>query len=376
MAFFESLPNLKSLQVDMFGSLIYSYQEAKRRSRHFTGYWPHIFKQLKKVTIGNRPNEITVDAFCISRSLTEDCEELQFCADAFTSVNHQSTAAMHQVLGVAFNMIQTSIDERAENAPTTPNLKFYDFNNFHKCVIATLRHSKWLHSPSFIKLLISCVKHSVQLLNVNSAWLQHCVLPNYQQDACTLSSPVISMVNLHGRMIPLPMPNLEKLTISSTSESSLIPEVWKTVRKQWPALKIINVYVDSNMLDSTIVGLDETMKQFICTIPDSTTSLMKFLFVGIQRLAVTEVSLAFDQNVHVEDDTVKAATFLGVSCPNMKKLSLVNWTATNETVIRILSDVKSLEELCLDNCNKIGNQAFIKTDSTDGLLQKHPGTSL
>ncbi len=50
------------------------------------------------------------------------------------------------------------------------------------------------------------------------------------------------------------------------------------------------------------------------------------------------------------------------SCPNLKKLKISTWPGTNKALTKLWKGLLALEEVTLENCDGLGNVAFVGED--------------
>lgn len=361
--FYNALSNLTSLEADGFSGGVEAETEAealqKQKGMPRSCHPSKIFRQLTKLRLSVPPSYLWMNAICTSRRLMDFCEKLEYAGDAyFSGIQVNGLVSDTLTLGLMFSLIKSQVEK-------SNSLKYYDFGDFHDDPIVNLKVVEFLNAPRFAELALACAAKNVKLLNVKAAWLQKLDKPVLldMPDTSPASIPVVSMINIHGIAAALNMPNLEKLTISSTKGSFLFPTPDYTMaRRPWPKLKILEVNIDSVMLETMVISYDERSDESLCLDAASTGNLMRFLFLGIERPALEWVTLKYDEGTEFERFTVDLVAQLGKCCPNLKKLVLINWPGTNATLQKGLEGLKLLEELSLKRCKLVGDKAFLNSE--------------
>lgn len=186
------------------------------------------------------------------------------------------------------------------------------------------------------------------------------------------------MLNIHPnafQFVELEMlTRLDVITSQSTvlnhrlGEMVIRPEAWRgwtvlSTRPLWNNLESINLVIDSEELaecDGTMIDTDGNARfARYYTIPIG--YLFRFLFHEQSTESLTQLTIKFEYitgwklSLEVVQDIV-------TSCPNIKKLGLTNWPATNKCLTKFWEGLSELEEVTLECCKSLGNVAFVGTD--------------
>lgn len=150
-------------------------------------------------------------------------------------------------------------------------------------------------------------------------------------------------------------PYLEEIYIYSTARCStrnaaLIPN-------RWPNLKKLSMCVDS----TTVEGGEQVYTLFD-----------QFFGGNIINQNLEELALSFELFDVLAEVADVWPTFQSIisSCPNVKKLNLKGWPGTNKELCQLWSGLQHLEDICLEDCGEIGDDAFVGEERENPALLK------
>ncbi len=221
------------------------------------------------------------------------------------------------------------------------NLKTIDFKTYYTEFGQGYDVAHQATSQVFFDFVEVAQKRGARLLNVTATWFQLRQL-DHELNKPEYGIPVVSLVNLHPCCFPLDMPNLERIEIKKIEET-IVNVNWSQVRPHWPALKSLEINVDS------LGDCDSELGR-----------LFKFFFRDIERPQLEEICLKFERNVGHLD--VPRAEDIVKSCPNLKRLRIVNWPGKQKALISLWRGLRNLEEVSLEYCGDMGNVAFVGED--------------
>jgi len=367
--FLEGLTNLKTFEAGGYGlgrvvphrhrKLLESHHSLRaitdpRVPRYDAFVYPQNLKNLEVLKIGHN------EQYCI------DDSENRFCAffknlPNLASISFPFCSIQPDEYGVRpsypFMGILKAVgdDIRKKSLRRQKHLKFFNFINYHEEKGMEIEVIAEMHpdlSLDFLNFCAICTRFGgggVKLLNVNPAWYHQRV--NLKAfDIPILGNPVVaSLVNLHACAFTLDMPNLEKINICQTSRSNVSP-TWNVARPDWPALKILELNVNSKKAWET-----ETPNQ-------DTALIFKFLWKDIVRGQLAELSLKFEDGKGKDGVAIPKTEDIVSGCPNLKKLRIENWPGTNKQLTKLWSGLPGLEEVSLEYCKELGNVGFVGED--------------
>lgn len=365
--FYQGLVNLQSLTIDKIEGVSKSFNmlgEGKSIMQTYTfedllpvnKNLPGIFKQLKQLIIHASPNTLYINLALVSREITQFCEKLENAGDAFGSFVKFGIGGRTDKKLVC--QIMNNIERQVLNRQSC--LKSYDFQGFYEAGLSPKSQEKinsFVHAPFFLQLAKTCGKKSVNLKNINVWWLAPLDDSRRSHEREIILAPLVSMVHMHGAAYTLDLVNLEKLVIPATSQSCLYPVKQMKVGI-WPKLAVLEITVDSFLLDGLVLAYDANTQSAGCMPQAPTSDLMRFLLVDIARPVLKELTLRYVKGVECDVITVNLVARLGKCCPNLQKLVLVNWPGNNSILQEGLTGLNKLEELSLERCKLVGNDAF------------------
>ncbi len=130
---------------------------------------------------------------------------------------------------------------------------------------------------------------------------------------------------------------------------------------KWPNLKILDLTIDSK------VGDDDKIME--------TVDFLRFLFSPLKkRTNVQELALRFviekSFTSHPDQIPIPRVKDVTSTCPFVTKLTVSGWIGGNEKVTLFWEGLPLLEEVILEECERLGNAAFVGTDTDYPLFLK------
>lgn len=298
-------------------------------------------KSLQVLKIGhNRAYPMNFNMQLRHGKILEKFQNLTHVSIPYLSFDTNSSTGFKQV-GSIMSLEKFSVQFLALGVlASKQKLNLIDFCNLHE-------ESNWgivllnrLAFDSIFMLFQTCLLSGTKLRNVNSEWFmfhssEH---PLFDTNHASL---VVSMVNIHESACNLDfrMPNLETLDIRDTG-SSCVDTFFEIMRPEWPALKTVKLRVNSTRSENN----------------QDTAILYNFFWDDADWEQVTELSLSFARNMELPlpntEDIVS-------SMPNLKVLQLANWIGSNADVTKFWIGLTRLQQVTLDSCERIGNEAFL-----------------
>ncbi len=233
-------------------------------------------------------------------------------------------------------------DGRQRAPPNTYDLSGYRFSDFK-------------HSPGILFFVSVGCPDCPRLVGVDTNYflvMNHLKLDNLNR----LGKHLQSITNVSWKMLQIEdTPYLEEIDIYSTARCSTRHAALRANR--WSNLKNLSMCVDS----TTVEG------------GESVQTLFDQFFGGnIIHQNLEELTLSFElfdvlAEVAYVWPTVQAIIS---SCPNVKKLSLKGWPGTNEELCQLWSGLQHLEDVCLEDCGEMGDDAFVGEERENPALLK------
>lgn len=364
--FFANLPNLQHLDI--------SFIDASQRDCSYDQHtvndvlvprekspFPPNFKNLKTLKLnevqGSHPRD-----YGYAWDFIEFCENLEYVKHPYFKEPFFDKSK--KPLG-PFDCLMKYTRKRQQMQPDSPNLQYYDLQHY-------VETGYFLNE--FCIVIKACYDRGVKLLNMHSD-LFRLVAREFRPAPETFKIPLVSLKNVHGYMFCEELPNLEKLTIESTARSCyaftwLGP--WRFISipvPKWPKLKTLDITIDSVKLTKN--------GQFPAKNIDE---LYNFLFVYApeteKRVKLRMLAIRFSrepEGCEVEQLPVPKVQDITRSCPLVTKLILANWLGTNKAVAMFWEGLPFLEEVVLDNCEQLGDVAFVGKDKDDPVFLKLTG---
>ncbi len=362
--FLEALVNLKTFEAGGYGLGVVpstgqrTMMERKHLMRAKTDprvpkfepfTYPPNFKNLEVLKIGHNEQYCISDTsnrLAIFLKILSKLEHISFPIGSDTEGNNGNDGnwAVHP-LSRNLHKIYAHIMQQGQT------LKYVDFINYHKereMKIETVSEMYLKQCSHIMTLIANCSYRDVKFLNVNPAWFQKLKTGCDFMDPFDFKRfglPVVSLVNLHSCVFLFNMPNLERINICQTSRSNV-----GNVRPYWPALKTLEINVNSKTAEETNTPTQDT------------ALLFKFLWKDIVREKLTGLSLRFqDEKVNGELAIPKTEDIVS-ACPNLKKLRIENWPGISKQLTKLWNGLPRLEELALEYCKDLENADFVGND--------------
>lgn len=368
LQFYTSLPNLQHLELDCIDARKLNDDDISPAGN---SPFPSNFKNLKTLKL----NEIwvsNIENLEGNWNLITFCENLEYLKfhPLIRNIVEDKTISRN----TSFDFLIEYIEARHRNNPHLPNLQIFD-----------LGHHKDISDYRKFRTLVGlCYKYKIKLVNVPSVLVDR-NLGVVQLYPKPFTTPLVSLRNVLGFMMLVELPNLESLVIESTklttyrrfwpvdlaeaedNEDNLFDigmEIDEGERgrgerlngfPKWPNLKNLDLTIDSTFIRTFIAGNNVDDK---CEIE----RLFRFLFPGEKsRERLTELAIRFKGRIEF-GLPVPQTRVVTKACPFVTKLTLTNWFGRDEEVSRFWEGLPLLEDVVLEKCKLLGDDAFVGTD--------------
>jgi len=326
--------------------------------------FPPNFKDLKTLKLNDIRGPSSQECRDYAWNLIQFCENLEHLKGSRVSIDQ----------------LMTYIQSRHANHPELPNLGFYDMQHFLAWTEDVEDHLQdnltrwaWYDVRSYAAFAQLCLDSGVKLLNVHSDLLQSCCpSPRWLQwlgvTLEAFTTPVVSLLNVGRTTNYAELPNLEKLTIRSTYWSCFDECPRERERRRGGEWRISPRWPKLERVDLTIDGLVRSRERETFPNEEATLRLLNFLF-DCERQAdgIRDLAIRYAEEYRQWRGDRKVREFpwvrkLTSTCPLLTKFTLVNWKGAGEEMVGFWEGFPLLEEIVLEACEQIGDEAFVGGD--------------
>lgn len=384
--FMESLPNLKSLEIGYctgYGEITGDIQPGDPIDMEMLLDLPSTFLNLEVIKIGrDQDGGLKIyDKKRRTRDLLIQCRKLRQASFplvwtlALPVGGDDASGSIGGDFFFLLNCIDVERPNLAFREAALKKMEFFDFKDFHsdsllgsdwdfrKQHIVLQMH--WYSSSMFMQICMMAKRSGMKLGNVSPSWFvgRFGRVAEFGGERYTrpdLGTPVYSLMGLDTLVMSLSMPNLEEIRIPGTTRCIVGDR-----QPEWPKLRVLEICVDG--VEGTcwnyagVKKMDEI--HGICI--QSTRNLFNFLFLGVKRVNLTELSLEF---VREGGGVVPKAEMIVESCPNLKRIRLRNWMGKQKGLLVLWGGLDGLEEISLEYCKNVGDVSFVGLDVQKPIL--------
>lgn len=358
--FFERLPNLESLTIESLNCVALSvlvescnsiYDGTHLLLNATDPYPKNIFK-VRELKFNVDAENYTHELYVFSMILPQYVLSLEVLGHTYwPSLNDGDEIRLGDILDHVKEYI--ILNKRSFGV-----FQQYDMSNFFDLSVETIRN----FANEIQDFLNVCWDYDIDLNALNSSTLE------VVQPLSTGATNILSLRNIHAAVSVMQLRRLDSITLK-TSCSSINQQMIRKGENQFKKLTKIKIVVDSIELQEPTY-FNEGVLRFArkCT----TNDLLNFLFANCYRRFLSDLQINYDDTFVKSCDNDKIPLIdikisLSTYCPNLTKLSLINWPGTNETILDIWKSFHLLQEISFDACLNLGDYGFVGDDTQNPL---------
>lgn len=351
MAFYGCLPNLKHLTVENLHMSLENYQEYEGEEFKSTTF-PDAFQNLghclvKNYHVPGRINDNTVSSLWFIKLMETTVSKLEYIAVPRLKVHRSAPRKFNpnfhgfEIVALLLRMIKRwSLSNPGSQQGTS--IKYFDMNGLQLDESFRSDAIVWGGLTNFMKPVRLSGPTGIKLLNVNAALVEPDGMSGELPNPAAF---IVSLKDVTPNCLVTGFPFLQKISLETSAcalgNTRVMFEV-TTGENRWPNLQIMEMTINSaNVINGYPVS-----------------DLFRVLF-GFQRLQMTVLKIKFDQRHLAEAIPIPRSRDIITSCVNLKKLTITNWKGTNKAISLLWSGLLRLEEICLEGCKELGNEAFV-----------------
>lgn len=379
MAFFEKLPNLTHLVIE---NLVMDNKQLKKCGNLYD--FPSTFENIRNIAV--KAYHISADNYKTRKYLMEmivACHNVEHIGHPeYILRSHDGTPTEVDVKGfdeaddksLAFtpymfanvkmlHMYRLAMQRQDKDSPVIKTYDLACLDEDHSQIYGGVGSPEF-----FIPFCEFCATFGIKVVNVPADMLS-CFETDPQNNVFRHADTCItSLIGLNVDCIQANLHLLDKISLETGLKTTLRnPESgirWDMLGiPVWPQLTTIELTVNSaKLIDKTPV-----------------TILFHLLF-SVPRPTVTDLKLKLEPECTLEGEeyltenlrvipTPKPRMII-TSCENLKKLTIENWNGTNKGISMLWSALLQLEEVTLENCQALGNNAFVGEDTENPTFLK------